>query len=125
MKINFKRLDHVQLCCPRDGETRARDFYGGLLGLREIEKPEPLRARGGMWFEIAGVQLHIGVEDAAAKSKRHPAFEIENVEGVRKFLEQNGVPTRDEPDITGVRRFSFFDPFDNRIELLEKTTTNS
>ncbi|MCA1630064.1 MAG: glyoxalase, partial [Acidobacteria bacterium] len=82
---------------------------------------EPLRADGGLWFEIAGVQLHIGVEDAAAKSKRHPAFEVEGVEAVRKFLEEKGVRTRVEKGIEGVKRFSFFDPFDNRIELLEKT----
>jgi catechol 2,3-dioxygenase-like lactoylglutathione lyase family enzyme len=125
VKINVKRLDHVQLCVPSGGEARARDFYGGLLGLKEIEKPAPLKANGGMWFEIADVQLHIGVEDATTKSKRHPAFEVENVAEVRKFLEANGVRTRDEPDITGVRRFSFFDPFDNRIEFLEKTTAES
>ena len=122
MKINIKRLDHVQLCVPRGAEEAAREFYGGLLGLRELEKPEPLRAGGGLWFEIADVQLHIGVEDAKAVSKRHPAFEIENVEGVRKFLEQNGVRTKDEAMIPGfVYRFSFLDPFGNRIELLEKT----
>jgi catechol 2,3-dioxygenase-like lactoylglutathione lyase family enzyme len=124
MKINFKRLDHVQLCVPRGAEARAREFYGGLLGLRELEKPGPLRANGGLWFEIADVQLHIGVEDAAVKSKRHPAFEVEGVEAVRKFLEENGVRTRDEKGVEGVRRFSFFDPFDNRIELLEKTATD-
>jgi catechol 2,3-dioxygenase-like lactoylglutathione lyase family enzyme len=121
MKINIKRLDHVQLCVPRGAEDEAREFYGGLLGLRELEKPEPLRAGGGLWFEIADVQLHIGVEDAAAQSKRHPAFEVERVEEIRKFLEEKGVRTRDEKDIEGVRRFSFFDPFDNRIEFLEKT----
>jgi catechol 2,3-dioxygenase-like lactoylglutathione lyase family enzyme len=120
VKINIKRLDHVQLCVPRDGEQRAREFYGGLLGLAEIEKPEPLKPRGGMWFQIADVQLHIGVEDTMAKSKRHPAFEVEGVEAIRNYLEANGVRTRDEPDIAGVQRFSFFDPFDNRIEFLEK-----
>jgi catechol 2,3-dioxygenase-like lactoylglutathione lyase family enzyme len=120
MKINFKRLDHVQVCCPPGAEERARDFYGRLLGLTEIEKPAPLRARGGLWFEIADIQLHVGAEDATPRSKRHPAFEVEDVEAVRRFLEQNGVRTRDEPRIEGVRRFSFFDPFDNRIELLEK-----
>jgi catechol 2,3-dioxygenase-like lactoylglutathione lyase family enzyme len=122
MKIKIKRLDHVQLCVPRGAEEAAREFYGGLLGLKELEKPEPLRANGGLWFEIADVQLHIGVEDNAAKSKRHPAFEVERVEAIRKFLEENNVRTRDEKDIAGVRRFSFFDPFDNRIEFLEKTT---
>jgi catechol 2,3-dioxygenase-like lactoylglutathione lyase family enzyme len=122
MKINFRRLDHVQLCIPPDAEARAREFYGGLLGLTEIDKPEPLRARGGLWFEIAGIQLHIGVESVQGKSKRHPAFEVEDVDGVRAYLERNGVPTRDEIALAGVKRFSLFDPFDNRIELIERTT---
>ncbi|HEY9401853.1 MAG TPA: VOC family protein [Pyrinomonadaceae bacterium] len=125
MKINFRRLDHVQLCIPPEAEGRARGFYGELLGLREIEKPEPLRARGGLWFEIADVQLHVGVESVQGKSKRHPAFEVENIEAVRSYLEQNGVPTRDEISLAGITRFSFFDPFDNRIELLEKTNGNA
>lgn len=121
MKINFNRLDHVQVCIPRGAEPQAREFYGGLLGLEEIEKPEAIRKNGGMWYSVADVQLHVGVEDSVAPSKRHPAFEVENVEGVRAFLEQNGVRTKDEETIPGMRRFSFFDPFGNRIELLEKT----
>jgi catechol 2,3-dioxygenase-like lactoylglutathione lyase family enzyme len=123
MKINFQRLDHVQLCIPPDAEARAREFYGGLLGLSELEKPEPLRARGGLWFEIAGIQLHLGVERDQVKSKRHPAFEVENVEGVRAYLEQNGVRTRAEMSLAGIKRFSLFDPFDNRIELIERTAS--
>ncbi|HEV7891638.1 MAG TPA: VOC family protein [Pyrinomonadaceae bacterium] len=125
MKIKFNRLDHVQVCIPRGAEGQAREFYGGLLGLEEVEKPEAIRKNGGMWYSVADVQLHVGVEDAVAPSKRHPAFEVENVEGVRAFLEQNGVRTKDEETIPGMRRFSFFDPFGNRIELLEKTEANS
>jgi catechol 2,3-dioxygenase-like lactoylglutathione lyase family enzyme len=123
MRIRFRRLDHVQLCIPPGAEAEARRFYGGLLGLREIEKPGPLRPNGGMWFEVADVQLHIGVEDVeAAPSKRHPAFEVEDARGVRRHLEAHGVRTRDEPDVPGVlSRFSLFDPFGNRIELMEKT----
>ena len=125
MKINFRRLDHVQVCIPRGAEDRAREFYGELLGLEEIEKPDALKRNGGMWYSVADVQLHVGVEDAVAPSKRHPAFEVEDVRGVRTFLERNGVRTKDEPDLPGLRRFSFFDPFGNRIELLEKSTANS
>ena len=122
MNIKFSRLDHVQVCIPRDAEARAREFYGGLLGLEEIEKPEVLKGNGGMWYGVADVQLHVGVEDTVAPSKRHPAFEVEDAVGVRAYLEQSGVRTKDEPDIPGVvHRFSFFDPFDNRFELLEKT----
>jgi catechol 2,3-dioxygenase-like lactoylglutathione lyase family enzyme len=120
MQINFKRLDHVQICIPPGAEDAARAFYGQLLGLREIEKPDALKGRGGLWFEIADIQLHVGVEDGTAKSKRHPAFEVERVEAVRQFLEANGVRTRDEPQLANVRRFSFFDPFGNRVELLER-----
>src|SRR5205085_1447770 len=66
MKINIKRLDHVQVCVPRGAEPQARDFYGGLLGLEEVEKPEVLRGRGGMWYKVADIQLHVGVEDAVS-----------------------------------------------------------
>lgn len=125
MKINFKRLDHVQVCIPRDAEGAAREFYGGLLGLEEIEKPEVLKKNGGLWYKVADIQLHVGVEDAVAPSKRHPAFEVERVADVRAYLERGGVRTRDEPHLPGIERFSFFDPFGNRIELLEKTEANS
>jgi catechol 2,3-dioxygenase-like lactoylglutathione lyase family enzyme len=121
MKINFKRLDHVQVCIPRGAEPEAREFYGGLLGLEEVEKPDALKKNGGMWYSVAGAQLHVGVEDTVAPSKRHPAFEVEDVRGVRAYLEGRGVRTKDEEEIPGQRRFSFFDPFGNRIELLEKT----
>ena len=122
MKIQFKRFDHVQVCIPRGTEDRARDFYGRLLGLEEIEKPEVLKKNGGMWYGVADVQLHVGVEETVAPSKRHPAFDVVDAKGVRAYLEGHGVRTRDEPDIPGVvHRFSFFDPFGNRIELLEKT----
>jgi catechol 2,3-dioxygenase-like lactoylglutathione lyase family enzyme len=124
MKINFRKLDHIQLCIPPEAETSAREFYGELLGLREIDKPAPLRANGGLWFEIADIQLHIGVERNQSESKRHPAFEVENIEAVRNYLEAKGVRTRDESSLAHVRRFSFFDPFNNRIELLERTTDN-
>jgi catechol 2,3-dioxygenase-like lactoylglutathione lyase family enzyme len=125
MNIKFNRLDHVQVCIPPGTEREAREFYGRLLGLEEIEKPEVLKANGGMWYGVADVQLHVGVEEAVAPSKRHPAFEVEDAQGVRTYLEENGVRTRDEPDIPGVvHRFSLFDPFGNRIELLEKTDAN-
>ena len=121
MKVIFKRLDHVQVCVPRGAEDAARAFYGGVLGLEEVEKPDALKANGGMWYNVAGVQLHVGVEEVVAPSKRHPAFEVEDAAGVRAYLEAGGVRTKDEPDIPGVaHRFSLFDPFGNRIELLEK-----
>ena len=125
MKIQFNRLNHVQVCVPPGREDEARDFYGGVLGLPELEKPDVLKPNGGLWFEIAGVQLHIGVEPEQPPSKRHPAFEVEDLAGVRAYLHQKGVRLKDEPSIPGAHRLSFFDPFGNRIELLEKTDGDS
>ncbi|HEV2912463.1 MAG TPA: VOC family protein [Pyrinomonadaceae bacterium] len=121
MKIAIKRLGHLQLCIPFGEEERAREFYGGVLGLREIEKPDALKPGGGMWYEVADIQLHIGIEEAQKKrSKRHPAFEVEDLEGIRNYLSEHGVELREEISIPGVERFSFFDPFGNRIELFEQ-----
>jgi catechol 2,3-dioxygenase-like lactoylglutathione lyase family enzyme len=121
MKINFRRLDHVQLCIPPGADEQAREFYGRVLGLEEIEKPGPLRKDGGMWFRIAGLQLHLGVEPPAGPSKHHPAFEIEDAPAVKAYLDGRGVRTRDETPVEGLVRFSLFDPFGNRIELMERT----
>ena len=116
----FVRLDHIQICIPPGKETEARKFYTDILKLREIPKPTALIPNGGLWYEIADIQLHIGTEVETNRSKRHPAFEIENLNEARKYLENNGILTQDEKEIPGVIRFTFYDPFGNRIELLEK-----
>ncbi|MDQ1096608.1 MULTISPECIES: VOC family protein [Chryseobacterium] len=118
--IKFKRLDHVQICIPTGQEDKARRFYTDIIGLTEIPKPEALIANGGLWYRIADIQLHIGTEDNISKSKRHPAFEVENLEAIKKYLITHNVNIKEEIRIPGQQRFSFMDPFDNRIELLEK-----
>ena len=120
MKIRVKRLDHVQLCIPVGEEDRARDFYGRVLGFTEIEKPAALKERGGLWFQVADIQLHIGVEASTPKSKRHPAFEVEGLEEIRDYFRQQQIEVREEIPVAGQNRLSFFDPFGNRIELMEK-----
>jgi len=118
--INFKRLDHVQICIPKGKENEARHFYTEIIGLTEIPKPESLINNGGLWYQVADIQFHIGTENEINKSKRHPAFEISNFEEARQYLTLQGVTVKDEIPIPGQKRFSFIDPFDNRIELLQK-----
>ncbi len=103
-------------------EAKAREFYGGILGLEEIEKPDALKSRGGMWYQIADIQLHISIEEPHTTSKRHPAFEVEDLDGIRNYLPAHGVRIREEVGVPGVERLSFFDPFGNRIELIERRT---
>jgi ubiquinone/menaquinone biosynthesis C-methylase UbiE/catechol 2,3-dioxygenase-like lactoylglutathione lyase family enzyme len=124
--IIFKGLDHIQLCIPFGQEEATREFWSNVIGLKEITKPTSLIANGGLWFEIGDIQLHIGVEEKSVSiSKRHPAFEVAELDKVRSYLEEKGIKTQNEKPIPGVRRFSFYDPFQNRIELLEKDKGNS
>jgi catechol 2,3-dioxygenase-like lactoylglutathione lyase family enzyme len=95
-------LDHVQVAAPRGCETEARRFYGSLLGLVEVEKPESLRGRGGVWFRCGEQQLHIGELDVLAES-----------------LQDAGEQVLWDEALTGIRRFYTQDPWGNRIELLE------
>ncbi|MEN0006896.1 MAG: VOC family protein [Bacteroidota bacterium] len=118
MHINFQRLDHIQICIPKGQEPLARTFYLGILGLTEIEKPAYMRKNGGFWLLIGDIQLHIGTEDQIHPSKRHPAFEIEQFKQVKTYLLEQQVRIREDRPIPGFQRFSIFDPFDNRIELL-------
>ncbi|MFI5152705.1 MAG: hypothetical protein ACHQET_05180 [Chitinophagales bacterium] len=118
--IKFLRLDHVQICIPKGKEHEARKFYTEMIGLNEIPKPAPLLPNGGLWYQIADIQLHIGTENEINKSKRHPAFEVSNLEQAKKYLIENGIATKEEIQIPGQKRFSFIDPFGNRIELLQK-----
>lgn len=120
MRIAFKRLHHIQLSIPAGSEAAARQFYTDILGLVEIEKPAALQTNGGLWFSIADVQLHLGIEDNPSKVKRHPAFEVENLQEVKTFLQACHVEVKEEIPIPGLERFSFFDPFGNRIELMTR-----
>ena len=71
------RLDHVQVAAPAGGEGAARAFYGELLGLPELPKPERLRARGGVWFAVGDQQLHVGIEEPFAPARKaHPALAV-------------------------------------------------
>ena len=112
-------LDHVQLAAPPGCEEAARQFYGELLGLREVEKPATLAGRGGVWFALGAQQLHVGVDDAHRPAlKAHPALAVRDVEVLAERFEAAGVPVSRDPTPPGVSRFYVADPWGNRIEFV-------
>jgi catechol 2,3-dioxygenase-like lactoylglutathione lyase family enzyme len=107
-------IHHVQLACPAGSEDRLRAFYGGVLGLTEIEKPPVLARRGGCWFRGSGIELHLGVEpDFIPARKAHPGLLVSNLG------EWAGYPVAFDDDFPGMRRFYTEDPHGNRLEFLE------
>jgi catechol 2,3-dioxygenase-like lactoylglutathione lyase family enzyme len=115
------RLDHVQIAAPADCEDEARRFFGDLIGLTEIEKPEPLRERGGVWFAVGEHQLHVGVEpEFAPARKAHPAFSLSpaNLDLLAGRLANVGSDVTWDSTLPGQRRFYCQDPWGNRLEFL-------
>src|SRR4051795_9478095 len=89
MSFAIKKIDHIQLAAPKGCEEAAREFFSGILGLTEVEKPEELKKRGGVWFEFGTFQLHIGIEDPFLPAKKaHPALIVENIEGLKSHLKE-------------------------------------
>ena len=114
-------IDHVQITVPADGVEPARDFYCGLLGLREVEKPESLKGRGGFWLQAGDRQVHVGIEEGVDRraTKAHIAYAVVGIDGWRNRLEAAGVELIEGIPIPGFDRFEFRDPFGNRVEFIE------
>jgi catechol 2,3-dioxygenase-like lactoylglutathione lyase family enzyme len=116
----IRGIDHVQVLSPTGSEDDARSFFGELLGLAEVPKPQALAGRGGVWFAVGAQQLHVSVEEQFTPAPRaHPAFVVDDLDAVRVRLEQASVPVREVVPFEGIRRFHANDPFGNRIEFME------
>ncbi|PYE85845.1 VOC family protein [Pseudoroseicyclus aestuarii] len=113
-------LHHVQLAMPEGQEDVARAFYGGALGLPEVEKPAALQGRGGVWFETGALRLHLGVEAPFTPARKaHPAFRTGDLADAVRRLKAAGLVVRDGGALPGLVRVYVDDPFGNRIEILE------
>lgn len=115
-------IDHVQLAMPAGEEETARAFYINLLGFTEIPKPPELAKRGGAWFQSGDVQLHLGVEsDFHPARKAHPAFIVDEISVILEKIQQAGYEwDESQPPLDGYKRAHIYDPFGNRIEVMEK-----
>jgi catechol 2,3-dioxygenase-like lactoylglutathione lyase family enzyme len=112
----LRRVAHVNLSI--DDVERARRFYGEVLGLEPIARPADA-GRAGCWFRLGEVELHLSLEEGAenARSKRHVAFEVTDLEAVRARLASAGAILEEAKPMAGVRRFFARDPAGNRLEL--------
>jgi len=113
-------IDHVQLAMPAGQENIAREFYARTLGIPEVPKPLELAKRGGAWFESGPVKIHLGVEaDFRAARKAHPALIVQDLATLVATLRSKGHEIVPADGVEGWYRVHVFDPFGNRIELME------
>jgi glyoxylase I family protein len=129
--LGLAELHHVAVAVT-DLE-RAKQFYGGVLGLREIARPA--FSFGGAWYEAGGRDLHlIVVADPSLNSARdiatpdaHLALRVSSFRNALGYLESQGFrrggdnPTRPMRVTiggpTGFPQIHIMDPDRNVIEI--------
>lgn len=116
------RLHHVNVTVPSVLEDVTKHFYGTVLGLRQIPKPEGTRQNIGAWYDLGGSQLHLSIEDNGqnAASERHVCYQVDDAAAVELHLRNSGIEIiPDERPVKGTSRFFLRDPGGNMIEISE------
>jgi catechol 2,3-dioxygenase-like lactoylglutathione lyase family enzyme len=129
--LEFENLHHVAISV--SDLARARHFYGEILGLEEIRRPNfPF---DGAWYRIGGQELHLIVSrDPTFRAGKgvtledgHFALRVTSYKAALAHLESRGFrATNDEPgrsmranpsSVTGYPQIHILDPDRNVIEI--------
>ena len=115
------QLHHVNVTVPSELEVAAKEFYGSVLGLKQVPKPAAAR-QSGAWYQIGANQLHLSVEDEAngPLSSRHVCFTVSDLADAEKRFRDAGVEIIPDPrPVPGPSRFYVRDPGGNQLEIVQ------
>ena len=120
---SVKRLQHTSVPMPPGGDDRARAFYGDLLGMREIPKPEGLAAMTVVWFAANddGDEVHVFQEKNMGPNSaaQHLCLEVDDIAAFQSKLRDAGYDVEIPETIFNRPRLFVRDPFANLVELVE------
>ena len=116
-KINTKKINHVTTMVK--DTARAMKFYNALIGIKQIQSQ--VENPNITWLQLEnGIMVHlIETPDAPASPHNiHHAFEVEDFEGTKKILEENGFKVEREGVRYDGQAFLFIDdPDGNNVEF--------
>ena len=122
--LPFTNVSHISVTVIN--LERAKAFYSGVLGLREI--PRPNFGFPGTWYTLgSGLELHLTVKDemplrpAQRFDTRDPHFAlaVADADDTYARLQSSGTPFYDFAGTpTGLRQLFVRDPDGNMIELI-------
>jgi catechol 2,3-dioxygenase-like lactoylglutathione lyase family enzyme len=120
---SVKRLQHTSVPMPPGGDDDARAFYSGVLGMREIPKPEGLAAMTVIWFAANddGDEVHVFKDEKLGPNSaaQHLCLEVDDIDAYKTRLRERGYEVRVPETIQNRPRLFVRDPFHNLIELVE------
>lgn len=116
--MRLRSLQHVSTPFPPGEQSAIRSFYGGLLGLTEIEPPSSLADLQLVWFTAGpGLELHFFPGSTDALAARHFCLDVDDLAQTRKQLEDAGMQPYDDTAIVNRPRFFCRDPVGNLVEF--------
>jgi catechol 2,3-dioxygenase-like lactoylglutathione lyase family enzyme len=115
--LTITHIDHVSVLITN--VAAARQFYGGILGLREIPAPREFDFVA-VWYDLGGQYLHLLLKPQPDTiSPRHFCLHVRDIAAARRHFADHAVPIDETVKIAAANRFFVRDPDGNRIELLE------
>jgi len=116
--IRFTHLDHVSVLIT--DLAKARAFYVGVLGLKEIPKPKTFDFVA-LWFQLGdGQTLHLLQKlQPDTRSPRHFALRVPDIAAARDHFRAHGIEIQETGPIPHCDRFFVNDPDGNRIEVIQ------
>ena len=129
--LEFETLHHVAISV--SDLARARQFYGEMLGLEEI--PRPNFPFDGAWYRVGNREIHLIVSrDPTLRTGKgvtledcHFALRVRSFRAALEYLKSKGCrETKDEPgrsmrvnpsSVTGYPQIHLLDPDHNVIEI--------
>ena len=118
-------FSHYNLRASRDVMEELRDFYTGVVGMREGDRP-PFNS-AGYWLYIGDVPVLHLVETSPGEDRPphltntfdHVALSCSDIEGMQSALEDAGVEyERREVPLLGHQQLFLKDPAGNGVEFI-------
>ncbi len=117
MGFRISHIDHITVLIT--DVARARQFYGEILGLREVPSPREFDFIA-IWYDLGGQFLHLLLKPHPdTPSPRHFCLHVDDVRAAREELRQKGLAIDETVKIAAADRFFVRDPDGNRVELLK------
>ena len=116
-------IHHVNVTVPRELEDAAKHFYGIVMGMTEVPKPESSRGRGVAWFQLGELQLHLSIEELEDEHlrRRHVCYTVDDLAAAEQQFRDAGVEIfPDDQPMPGWPRFYVRDPGGNRLEIAQR-----
>lgn len=115
--FRYTHIDHCSVLIT--DVAQARQFYGGVLGLREIPAPREFDFVA-IWYDLGGTYLHLLLKDQPDTiSPRHFCLHVTDIAAARADMAAKGVRIDETVKIAAADRFFVRDPDGNRIEILQ------